>query len=128
MVSQERRLGPRVPLPIFVDQYVNDHPTRALAADLSPTGIRLKTVALPGTPQAESSRSVSLEIGLPGTDDTIWARGEIRYTEGHGAVRASGIRFTAMPQAHAKLLRDYCAEARRLELVRLLSRVRGAAA
>lgn len=122
MVSRERRLGPRVSLPVFVNQYVEDRPLRALVSDVSPTGIHVKTVKLPLPVPASST--VALEIELPGTSETIWARGEVRYQRAEGAVEAAGIQFTAMPASYAKLLRDYCAEARRSELSHLLSRIR----
>ncbi len=126
LISRERRLGLRVPLPIFLNQYIEDRPLRALAADVSPTGIHVKTVALPRP--APATRTVGIELELPGTGETIWARGEIRYQRCEGAVEAAGIRFTAMPSVYAKLLRDYCAEARRHELGRLLERIRRPAA
>jgi hypothetical protein len=122
MVSSERRLGLRVPLPIYLNQYIEDRPLRALASDVSPTGIHVKTVKLPLPRPA--SRTVALELELPGTGETIWARGEIRYQRARGGVESAGIRFTAMPSIYAKLLRDYCAEARRDELARLLERIR----
>jgi hypothetical protein len=125
MSSSERRLGMRVPLPIFLNQYIEDRPLRALASDVSPTGIHVKTVKLPL--RRPATRTVALEIELPGTGETIWARGEIRYQRAEGGVHSSGIRFTAMPSLYAKLLRDYCAEARRDELTRLLERIRGRA-
>ena len=126
MVSRERRLGPRVPLPIFLNQYIEDRPTRGLVANVSPTGIHVKTVKLPVA--RPFTRIVALEIELPGTAETIWARGEICNQRGEGVVEATGIRFTAMPSIHARLLRDYCAEARRDELTRLLTRIRQPAA
>ena len=126
MVSRERRLGPRVSLPIFLNQYIEDRPLRGLVSDVSPTGIHVKTVKLPAARPA--TRTVGLELELPGTGETIWARGEIRHRRGEGAVESAGIRFTAMPALYAKLLREYCAEARRDELSRLLARIRGPAA
>lgn len=126
----ERRLGFRVPLQVMFNTYMRDRPLRSLGVDLSDTGVGLTSVAAlaprPGT-------VVAIELELPGTADSLWAAGEIchRRDDDPAAGQAPrelatgvGVRFTAMARTHARLLRDYCLEARRDYLGSLLARVR----
>jgi hypothetical protein len=101
MNAQDRRLGFRVPMEIFLNEYVQDRAHRALTVNISDTGLYVNKVL---TPLQRASRVVALEFELPGTGETIWARGEIAH--------------------HARLLRDYCIEKRRAQLGELLERIR----
>lgn len=117
----ERRVGTRIPLEIFMNEYLHDRPHRALTVNISESGVYVNKVA---TLFNRRTRVVGLEFELPGTGDIIWARGEIRYDTFDDHVHGQGIRFTGMPRAYARLLRDYCIERRRLDLSRLLERIR----
>jgi hypothetical protein len=123
MISSDRRIGFRVPSEMFLNQYIADQPYRAMAGNLSETGVLLNRVKAPGRLQ-ESQRVIGLEFELPGTGETIWARGEICYQGRDSYFYTDGVRFTAMPKVHARLLRDYCIESRRQNLGGLLSRIR----
>ncbi len=125
MPARDRRLGFRVPLQIFLNKYVKDRPFRALTSNLSETGIYLQVVKTPWMPEeTEVTVPVGLEFELPGTQEIIWARGEVCYGASDDMVRGAGIRFTAMPTVHARLIRDYCVESRRAHLGALLGRIR----
>jgi c-di-GMP-binding flagellar brake protein YcgR len=121
---RDRRIGYRIPYSAMLTSFVRDRPVRALAEDLSDTGVRLCAVAArapaPGTQMA-------IEIDLPGQSETIWARGEVCYRKGDDLASGIGVRFVAMAQLHARALRDYCIESRRSQLGGLLARIRGAA-
>ncbi len=129
MSARDRRLGFRIPLEIFLNQYVDDQPFRGLTTNLSDTGmfVQVATNPLaqalppPGTP-------VGLEFELPGTNEIIWARGEICYETDGSLVRGRGVCFRAMPRIHARLVRDFCIETRRSHLASLLERIRRPAA
>jgi hypothetical protein len=121
MNPHDRRIGVRVPLEMFLNEYVQDVPHRALTTNLSETGVFLNKVI---TPISRPSRVVSLELALPGTADTIWARGEICYDSIDDYFHGQGIRFTAMARAHARLLRDFCVETRRAHLGAMLDKIR----
>jgi hypothetical protein len=123
MTSQDRRLGFRVPLEMFLNEYVQDRAHRALTVNISETGIYLNKVI---SPIARGSKVVGLEFELPGTGETIWARGEICYDSLDDYFHGQGIRFTGMPRIHARMLRDYCIEKRRAQLGDLLDRIRKA--
>jgi PilZ domain-containing protein len=121
IASHERRLGNRIPLEIFLNEYFHDRPHRALTVNISESGVYLHKVA---TTFSRRTRVVGLEFELPGTSDTIWARGEICYDTFDDHLHGQGIRFAAMPRAYARLLRDYCIEKRREQLGSLLDRIR----
>ena len=125
MSARDRRLGFRIPLEIFLNKYVDDQPFRALTSNLSDTGIFLQVVNNPKiswTPKIGTP--VGLEFELPGTNEVIWARGEICYENDVSIVRGAGVCFRAMPTVHARLIRDYCVETRRAHLSSLLERIR----
>lgn len=119
--AHDRRLGYRVPLEMFMNEYMQDRAHRALTVNISETGIYVNKVV---APVSRPTKVVGLEFELPGTGETIWARGEICYDSLDDYFHGQGIRFSAMPRIHAKLLRDYCIEKRRAQLGDLLDRIR----
>jgi hypothetical protein len=87
----DRRLGTRVSLEMFMNEYVHDRHHRALTVNISETGVYVNKVI---TSIARASRTVALEFELPGTGETIWARGEICYDTLDDYFHGQGIRFT----------------------------------
>jgi c-di-GMP-binding flagellar brake protein YcgR len=124
MLSRDRRLGFRVPLEIFLTQYIRERPFRGLTSNISDTGLYLETVKTAQPRLAAGRATVGLEFELPGTGEIIWARGEVCYGQPDGYTLGCGVRFTAMPLVHARLVREYCIEARRAHLNALLDRIR----
>jgi hypothetical protein len=118
---QDRRLGFRVPFEVMVTSYVQDRPVRALAANLSDTGINMSSIAMLAPPPGAV---VGLEIELPGEAESIWAAGQIRYRTADHLASGLGVRFLAMARSQAKLVRDFCIEMRRKNLGSLLARIR----
>ena len=110
-----------------MNQYIADRPFRAMAGNLSESGVLLNRVKATRKRLREGQRVVGLEFELPGTGETIWARGEICSQGIDSYFYTDRVRFTAMPGVHARLLRDYCIESRRAHLSTLLGRIRGAA-
>lgn len=123
-MSSDRRVGIRVPVELFLSTFVRDRPYRALAENLSETGVFLSRAGGPPAALQDRDRVIALELELPGTGDTIWARGEVCYRRRGDFVLSDGVRFTGMARHHARLLRDYCLETRRRTLARLLDRIR----
>jgi hypothetical protein len=115
----ERRALNRVPLEIFLNEYVADRLLRGVTTNVSPTGLFIERV-LGRRPRAlalrRHSRFVQLEFALPGTGETIWARGEVRHDElelplGDGAVvHGVGVRLVQLARGHARLIRDFVSE------------------
>lgn len=109
---------------MFLNQYIADRPYRAMAGNLSETGVLLNRVKSPKRGLRDDQRVIGLEFELPGTSETIWARGEICSQGADRFFQTDRVRFTGMPRIHARMLRDYCIETRRDHLGSLLSRIR----
>jgi hypothetical protein len=114
--SDNRRLSPRLRMRVFMNEYVGDDPCQALARDLSETGLAL--LKLPAT--AATTNIVTLEVELPGTNETIWAAAQPRFESLGPDYQVSGLRFVSMARKHERLIRDYVRE-RRERLARLFS-------
>ena len=117
----ERRLGYRIPFESMVTSYVHDRPIRALASNLSDTGINMSSISLLAPPPG---LVVGLEIDLPGTAESIWASGQICYRKDDRMASGLGVRFLAMAKSQARIVRDYCVEMRRKNLGSILARIR----
>ncbi|HET6611829.1 MAG TPA: PilZ domain-containing protein [Kofleriaceae bacterium] len=131
MQDSDRRFGLRIPVDVFVTHYIKDRPYRALAVNLSPSGVFVHRARLPRVTRDRRNRyalvspeAIGLELSLPGLGESIWARGEICYETPGQLVSGAGIRFTGIPRVHTRLLRDYCFETRRTQLSRMLPRPR----
>jgi hypothetical protein len=111
-----RRLSPRLRMRVFMNEYVGDDPCQALARDLSETGLALLKLPAKASPAA----IVTLEVELPGTNETIWAAAQPRFESVSADYQISGLRFVSMARKHERLIRDYVRE-RRERLTRLFS-------
>jgi c-di-GMP-binding flagellar brake protein YcgR len=105
--QDDRREDPRVSMALFLNQYVRDQPHRALAVNLSPTGLFVQKLAHPVIGHA---RTVGLEFELPGTNEIIWARAESRFDAIADDFHVTGLRFSAMAVKHERLIRDFVRE------------------
>jgi hypothetical protein len=118
----ERRDLERVPLSIFIDEYVGERKHRALTTNLSATGLYMHRVR---SGSYRDTRHVQLEMQLPGTSDTIWARGEIRYDQlGDELVHGTGVELTTIARGHQRLLKEYLYEQKRQKLQHILELIR----
>jgi hypothetical protein len=107
---------------LFIDEYVGERKHRALTSNLSATGLYMHRVR---SGSYRESRHVQIEMRLPGTSDTIWAKGEVRYDQlGDELVHGTGVAITAIARGHQRLLREYVYEQRRRKLERILELVR----
>lgn len=120
LARRDRRIGARIDFPLFLNQFVGDRRFRVLAANLSETGVFLNRV----NSRAARAPVFGLELELPGVSETIWARGEVRRDRPDAMVSGAGIQLTGMARRHARLLRDWCVEARRHQLSELLANIR----
>jgi hypothetical protein len=117
----ERRLGYRIPFEAMVTSYVHDRPIRALASNLSDSGINMSSISLLAPPPG---LVVGLELDLPGTSESIWASGQICYRTDDRLASGLGVKFLAMAKSQARLVRDFCIEMRRAHLGSILARIR----
>jgi len=116
-----RRSSYRIPMQMFLNEYVSDKAHRCMAINLSPSGLYLNRLL---TPFARDNPVVGLEFELPQTSEMIWARGEIRYDAMDRYFHGTGVEFTGMARAHERLIREYVLDQRERDLRRLLARIR----
>jgi hypothetical protein len=102
----ERRYAPRVRVELFLNQYVRDRAFRALATNLSPTGLRLCKLLERDVPL---SRLVSLEFEIPGTGEIVWASAEPRFDALDEDFQTSGLTFVNMARKHERMLHEFIA-------------------
>src|SRR5262245_30834827 len=95
-----RRSDPRFRMQVFLNEYVRDRPYRALAIDISETGLAIQKFT---EPVVRSARIVNLELQLPGTREVIWASAESRFDSVGADFHVSGLRFAAMAFKHERL-------------------------
>jgi len=101
---EDRRGGGRVKLDMFFNQYIHDHPVRTLAVNVSEHGMAAHRLVERVTHHA---RVVSVEFELPGTGETIWAKGETLFERIDRDFHRAGIRFLAMARRHERLVREF---------------------
>src|SRR5688500_3848192 len=101
-----RRTGPRIVVDSLCSEVVGQDLRDALVVDLSEEGLRLQRPL--GGPR---TRSLQLELEIPGIDELVWASGEICFDEvwrvPAGITRTSGVRLVAAAQRHRRMLREY---------------------
>ncbi len=105
LIEPERRLGPRMAVEMYLNAYVEDCPRRGFTMNISEHGLYLFTLPDKGLPPG---KTIGLEFALPGIRETIWAAGEVCFDENDDYFQGQGIRFTAMAQLHARLIRHFC--------------------
>lgn len=121
MKAANRRADIRVPLQMFLNEYVNDRPHRCMSFNIGTRGLYLNRLSRPAP---GPGGVVGLEFELPGTNELIWARGEVRYDTRDPYFHGSGVEITGIAGRHQRLIRDYVLERRAHKLRRLLASVR----
>jgi hypothetical protein len=106
---------------MFLNEYVKDRAFRCLAVNVSSNGLCLSSLSLPAF---SPTRVVGLEFELPGTSETVWARGEVRHDASDPYFRGTGVEITGIAKVHQRLIRDYVMEQRARQLRKLLAVIR----
>ena len=106
-MTSNRRRSARIPVGFYVDQIVREDPHRCFTTDLSSIGLYMERLA---APLERSSSVVQLEIPLPSTSDSIWAKGEVIYDRFDTLFHGTAVRFTGMARQHQRLLREWLRE------------------
>src|SRR5689334_2002716 len=88
-----RRVDPRLRLQLYLNQYIKDREYRALATDISESGLSVQKLTEPIVPHASI---IGIELELPGTSETIWAAAEARFDSVGRDFHVSGLRFRSM--------------------------------
>jgi hypothetical protein len=89
---------------LFLNQYVEDRPFRALAINMSATGILLQKLVERSVPLA---KVVGVEFEIPGTGEIVWASAEPRFDTLDEDFQTSGLTFINMARKHECLLREF---------------------
>jgi len=107
--AERTRREQRAPIDIFLNKIVGDEPFMCRARNISTGGIYLANLIEPSL----DGRQVHLEFALPGSDEVIWASGEIVREVGPDGLVGSGIRFSALPDRYRAQIERYVARSRR---------------
>lgn len=95
----------RAPLDVYLNKYVGGVPYMARAADISSDGVNLAHLIEP----SHQRKRVGLQFQLPGTEEVIYAEGEVVREWLGNAHEGSGIRFTLLTERHRRLIDSYVA-------------------
>jgi hypothetical protein len=96
-----------VPVGFYVQQVVDEELHRCFSTNLSATGVFLE---IPPGWLRRGSRIVQVELPLPGTSDSLWAKGDVVYDCFDGLFHGSAVHFTGMALGHRRLLQDWLHE------------------
>jgi hypothetical protein len=120
-MSTDRRQQVRLPVEICVQQFLAGDAYLGLTRDLSERGLYITAPRLSGS-AVWYGAPLQLEFALPGTGETIWARGLVCHEDMSGphGERGLGVRLIDMAERHARSLRHYVESVRRARLHNLL--------
>jgi hypothetical protein len=102
----DKRKSRRAPLDIYLNKYMGGVPYMSRAADISQEGVSLARLLEP----QHAARRVGLQFQLPGSEEIIYAEGEVvrEWVEAATARRErSGVRFTLLTERHKKMIDAY---------------------
>jgi hypothetical protein len=103
----DKRKNTRVPLDIYLNKYMKGVPYLTHAADISQEGVSLSRLIEP----SHDARRVGLQFQLPGSEEVIYAEGEVVREWVEASPRQnnerSGVRFTLLTERHRRMIDDY---------------------
>lgn len=99
----EKRKHNRVALDIYLNKYVAGVPYMARTADISREGVALANLIEPDL----SGKRVGLQFQLPGSEEVIYAEGEIVREWLSTGAEGSGVKFTLLTERHRRLIDTY---------------------
>ena len=102
-----KRKQQRVNLDIFMNKYMAGVPYMARTCDISKEGVGLAHLIEPDM----AGKRVGLQFQLPGTEEVIYAEGEVvrEWCDEEQREEGSGVRFTLLTERHRRLIDQYCA-------------------
>ncbi len=103
-MSDKRKNG-RVPLDIYLNKYVAGVPYMARTSNISKEGVSLAHLIEPDL----NGRRVGLQFQLPGSEEVIYAEGEIvrEWASLSSNREGSGVKFTLLTERHRRLIEQY---------------------
>lgn len=102
----DKRKNTRVSLDIYLNKYMDGVPYLARTADISQEGVSLARLLEP----EHDSRRVGLQFQLPGSEEVIYAEGEVVREWVEASPRRnerSGVRFTLLTERHRRMIDDF---------------------
>ena len=97
----DQRKSARADVSIYLNKYIAGVPYTARAEDISPSGLGLSRLIEPES----TGRRVGLQFQLPGSDEVIYAEGEVvREWAAASERERSAIRFTLLTERHRKMI------------------------
>lgn len=108
MSKSKVRLNPRQRADFYVNKVIDDELHMARVRDISAGGCFLYKLLEPETTEDE----LALEMVLPGSNEIIWAAGEVVRQQEQNGVEGNAIKFTRISEQHRKLISDYVETAR----------------
>lgn len=105
-MSDKRKTG-RVPLDIYMNKYVAGVPYMTRTANISKDGVSLAHLIEPEM----NGRRVGLQFQLPGSEEVIYAEGEVvrEWASLSQKREGSGVKFTLLAERHKKMIEQYIA-------------------
>lgn len=103
----DRRQAARVAVGFYLSQVVGDRPYRCFTTSLSTAGLYMER---PLSVIERRRGTVQLELPLPGTSESLWARAQVVYDCFDALFHGTAVRFTAMARRHRRLLREWLHE------------------
>ena len=101
----EKRKQQRVNLDIYLNKYVAGVPYMARTSDISREGVGLAHLIEPNM----AGRRIGLQFQLPGSEEVIYAEGEIvrEWADLDHSKEGSGVKFTLLTERHRRLIEQY---------------------
>jgi hypothetical protein len=104
-----RRSGLRVPARLIVHQYDQNSQEHQVCMSFN---LGTEGIYLYHRPEEQVPHIVGLEFQIPDAPESIWARGEVRFSGRFGPYRGTGIAFTAMASKHWDWVQDWVFDSR----------------
>ena len=99
----DKRNTRRAPLDIYLNKYISGVPYMTRCSDISQEGVNLAHLIEP----QHGGKRVGLQFQLPGTDEVIYAEGEVVREWVDSSQQGSGVRFTLLTERHRRMIDKY---------------------
>jgi c-di-GMP-binding flagellar brake protein YcgR len=101
----DKRKEDRVALDIYMNKYVAGVPYMTRTSDISREGVGLAHLIEPDM----HGRRVGLQFQLPGSEEVIYAEGEVvrEWADLDEKEEGSGIKFTLLTERHKKMIDSF---------------------
>jgi hypothetical protein len=100
LMMKESRKTERASIDIYLNKYVSGIPYLARMEDISRDGMRLAHLIEP----RHDAKRVGLQFQLPGSDEVIYAEGEVVQEWAEASQPGSSVRFTLLTERHRRMI------------------------